>query len=156
MTTRIDVTDVARQIARMWPHARMHVAPTPMGHAVVLGATAAELTPDWWTVRKPDQADRFWGYVECDGPSSQMRLRRRTRATSTTRFAGASQHSTSDSGRVASAMCTASLQRSRRPSSSPLWVAALRSRLGVSRTRLRPWGTRSWRLVPWWRRPSSS
>jgi len=37
-----------------------------MGHAVVLGATAAELTPDWWTVRKPDQADRFWGYVECD------------------------------------------------------------------------------------------
>jgi hypothetical protein len=32
----------------------------------VLGATAAELTPDWWTVRKPDQADRYWGYVECD------------------------------------------------------------------------------------------
>lgn len=66
MTTRIDVTDVAHQIARMWPHARMHVAPTPMGHTVVLGATAAELTPDWWTVRKPDQPDRLWGYVECD------------------------------------------------------------------------------------------
>ena len=66
MTTPIDVTDVADQIAQMWPHARMHVAPTPMGHAVVLGATAAELTPDWWTVRKPDQPDRFWGYVECD------------------------------------------------------------------------------------------
>ena len=66
MSTRVDVTDVANQLARMWPHARMHVAPTPMGRAVVLGATAAELTPDWWTVRKPDQADRFWGYVECD------------------------------------------------------------------------------------------
>lgn len=66
MSTRVDVTDVANQLARMWPHARMHVAPTPMGHAVVLGATAAELTPDWWTVLKPDQADRFWGYVECD------------------------------------------------------------------------------------------
>lgn len=44
----------------------MHVAPTPTGHTVVLGATAAELTPDWWTVRKPDQPDRLWGYVECD------------------------------------------------------------------------------------------
>ena len=66
MTTRVDVTDVANQLARMWPHARMHVAPTPMGHTVVLGATAAELTPDWWTVRKPDQPDRLWGYVECD------------------------------------------------------------------------------------------
>lgn len=66
MSTRVDVTDVANQLARMWPHARMHVAPTPMGHAVVLGATAAELTPHWWTVRKPGQADRFWGYVECD------------------------------------------------------------------------------------------
>ena len=66
MTTRIDATDVAHQLARMWPHARLHVAPTPMGYTVVLGATAAELTPDWWTVRKPDQADRYWGYVECD------------------------------------------------------------------------------------------
>lgn len=66
MTTRIDATDVANQLARMWPHARMHVAPTPMGHTVVLGATAAELTPEWWTVRKPDQPDRLWGYVECD------------------------------------------------------------------------------------------
>lgn len=66
MTTRIDATDVANQLARMWPHARMHVAPTPTGHTVVLGATAAELTPDWWTVRKPDQPDRLWGYVECD------------------------------------------------------------------------------------------
>jgi hypothetical protein len=37
-----------------------------MGHVVVLGATAAELTPDWWTVRKLDQPDRLWGYVECD------------------------------------------------------------------------------------------
>ena len=66
MTTRIDATDVAHQLAHMWPHARMHVAPTPMGHTVVLGATAAELTPDWWTVRKPDLLDRYWGYVECD------------------------------------------------------------------------------------------
>lgn len=66
MTTPIDATDVAHQLARMWPHARMHVAPTPMGYTVVLGATAAELTEDWWTVRKPDQADRYWGYVECD------------------------------------------------------------------------------------------
>lgn len=66
MTTRIDATDVANQLARMWPHARMHVAPTPMGHTVVLGATAAELTSDWWAVRKPDQPDRLWGYVECD------------------------------------------------------------------------------------------
>ena len=66
MTTHVDVTDVASQLAHMWPHARMHVSPTPMGHVVVLGATAAELTPDWWAVRKPDQADRLWGYVECD------------------------------------------------------------------------------------------
>lgn len=66
MTTHIDATDVANQLAGMWPHARMHVAPTPMGYTVVLGATAAELTPDWWTVRKPDQPDRYWGYVECD------------------------------------------------------------------------------------------
>lgn len=66
MTTRIDATDVANQLAGMWPHARMHVAPTPMGYTVVLGATAAELTPEWWTVRKPDQPDRLWGYVECD------------------------------------------------------------------------------------------
>ena len=66
MTTPIDVIDVAHQLAQMWPHARMHVAPTPVGHTVVLGAIAAELTPDWWTVRKPGQADRFWGYVECD------------------------------------------------------------------------------------------
>lgn len=66
MPTKIDATDVANQLARMWPHARMHVAPTPTGHTVVLGATAAELTPDWWTVRKPDQPDRLWGYVECD------------------------------------------------------------------------------------------
>ena len=66
MTAHIDATDVAHQVARMWPHARLHVAPTPMGHTVVLGATAAELTHDWWTVCKPDQADRYWGYVECD------------------------------------------------------------------------------------------
>lgn len=66
MTTRIDAIDVANQLAGMWPHARMHVAPTPMGYTVVLGATAAELTEDWWTVRKPGQSDRFWGYVECD------------------------------------------------------------------------------------------
>ena len=32
----------------------------------MLGATAAELTPGWWTVRTPDQPDRYWGYVECD------------------------------------------------------------------------------------------
>ena len=43
MTTHIDATDVANQLAGMWPHARMHVAPTPMGYTVVLGATAAEL-----------------------------------------------------------------------------------------------------------------
>lgn len=66
MTTRIDATYVANQLAGMWPHARMHVAPTPMGYTVVLGATAAELTEDWWTVRKPGQSDRYWGYVECD------------------------------------------------------------------------------------------
>lgn len=66
MTAHIDVTDVAHQLARMWPHARMHVGPTPMGHTVVLGATAAELTQDWWAVRKPDQPDRYWEYVECD------------------------------------------------------------------------------------------
>ena len=66
MNTHVDVTDVAHQLARMWPHARMHVSPTPMGHVVVLGATAAELATDWWTVRKPDQMDRLWGYVECD------------------------------------------------------------------------------------------
>jgi len=40
--------------------------PTPTGYAVTFGSVAAELTPDWWTVRKPDQADRYWGYVECD------------------------------------------------------------------------------------------
>lgn len=66
MTTPIDITDVAHQIASMWPHARMHVAPTPMGYTVVLGGAAAELTQDWWTVRRPGQPDRFWGYVECD------------------------------------------------------------------------------------------
>lgn len=66
MTTPIDITDVVHQIATMWPHARMHVAPTPMGYTVVLGGAAAELTQDWWTVRRPGQSDRFWGYVECD------------------------------------------------------------------------------------------
>ena len=66
MTTPVDITDVAHQIATMWPHARMHVAPTPMGYTVVLGGAAAELTQDWWTVRRPGQSDRFWGYVECD------------------------------------------------------------------------------------------
>jgi len=66
MTTPVDVTDVARQIARMWPHARMHASPTPMGHCITLGGVAAELTKDWWTVRAPDRPDRFWGYVECD------------------------------------------------------------------------------------------
>lgn len=66
MPTPTNVTDVADQLARMWPHARMHVAPTPMGYAVVLGATAAELTEEWWTVREPDRADRYLGYVECD------------------------------------------------------------------------------------------
>ena len=66
MTTPIDITDVAHQIATMWPHARMHVAPTPMGYTVVLGGAAAVLTQDWWTVRRPGQSDRFWGYVECD------------------------------------------------------------------------------------------
>lgn len=66
MNTPIDITDVAHQIATMWPHARMHVAPTPMGYTVVLGGAAAELTQDWWTVRRPGQSDRFWGYVECD------------------------------------------------------------------------------------------
>ena len=59
-------TAVANQLAYMWPHSRLHVTPTPSGYTVVLGATAAEITQDWWTVRKPDQADRYWGYVECD------------------------------------------------------------------------------------------
>lgn len=40
--------------------------PPPAGYAVTFGSVAAELTPDWWTVRKPDQADRYWGCVECD------------------------------------------------------------------------------------------
>lgn len=66
MNTHVDVTDVANQLARMWPHCRSYVTPTPTGYAVTFGAVAAELTPDWWTVRKPDQADRHWGYVECD------------------------------------------------------------------------------------------
>lgn len=57
---------VAMQLASMWPHCRSYVTPTPMGYAVTLGAVAAELTPDWWTVRKPGHSDRLWGYVECD------------------------------------------------------------------------------------------
>lgn len=58
--------NVAMQLASMWPHCRSYVTPTPMGYAVTFGAVAAELTPDWWTVRKPGHSDRFWGYVECD------------------------------------------------------------------------------------------
>lgn len=58
--------NVAMQLAHMWPHCRSYVTPTPTGYAVTFGAVAAELTPDWWTVRQPDQADRRWGYVECD------------------------------------------------------------------------------------------
>ena len=58
--------NVAMQLATMWPHCRSYVTPTPTGYAVTFGAVAAELTPDWWTVRKPGQADRRWGYVECD------------------------------------------------------------------------------------------
>lgn len=66
MTTPVDVTDVVHRIATMWPHARMHVSPSPRGYLVVLGGAAVEMTEDWWTVRKPEQPDRFWGYVECD------------------------------------------------------------------------------------------
>lgn len=58
--------NVAMQLASMWPHCRSYVTPTPTGYAVTFGSVAAELTPDWWTVRTPDQADRYWGYVECD------------------------------------------------------------------------------------------
>ena len=58
--------NVAMQLAHMWPHCRSYVTPTPTGYAVTFGSVAAELTEDWWTVRKPDQADRYWGYVECD------------------------------------------------------------------------------------------
>lgn len=58
--------NVAMQLASMWPHCRSYVTPTPAGYAVTFGSVAAELTQDWWTVRKPDQADRYWGYVECD------------------------------------------------------------------------------------------
>ena len=58
--------NVAMQLATMWPHCRSYVTPMPTGYAVTFGAVAAELTPDWWTVRKPGQADRRWGYVECD------------------------------------------------------------------------------------------
>ena len=127
MTTPIDVTDVADQIAQMWPHARMHVAPTPMGHAVVLGATAAELTPDWWTVRKPDQPDRFWGYVECDEVVIADTLAEAMPTTTTTLFVGVSRRSTSDSRCAGLVTCTASPRRSRRPSPSSRSVAGLRS-----------------------------
>lgn len=58
--------NVAMQLASMWPHCRSYVTPTPMGYAVTFGAVAAELTTDWWTVRKPGRPDRLWGYVECD------------------------------------------------------------------------------------------
>lgn len=58
--------NVAMQLASMWPHCRSYVAPTPTGYAVTFGAVAAELTPDWWTIRKPGHSDRLWGYVECD------------------------------------------------------------------------------------------
>ena len=58
--------NVAMQLASMWPHCRSYVTPTPKGCAVTFGSVAAELTPEWWTVRKPGQADRYWRYVECD------------------------------------------------------------------------------------------
>ena len=58
--------NVAMQLATMWPHCRSYVTPTPTGYAVTFGAVAAELTPDWWTVRKPGHSDRHWGYDECD------------------------------------------------------------------------------------------
>ena len=58
--------NVAMQLANMWPHCRSYVTPTPTGCAVTFGSVAAELAPEWWTVRKPGQADRYWGYVECD------------------------------------------------------------------------------------------
>lgn len=58
--------NVAMQLASMWPHCRSYVAPTPTGYAVTFGAVAAELTPYWWTIRKPGHSDRLWGYVECD------------------------------------------------------------------------------------------
>jgi len=58
--------NVAMQLASMWPHCRSYVTPTPTGYAVTFGAVAAELTPGWWTVRKPGHSDRLWGYVECD------------------------------------------------------------------------------------------
>ena len=58
--------NVAMQLARMWPHCRSYVTPTPTGYAVTFGAVAAELAPDWWTVRKPGHSDRHLGYVECD------------------------------------------------------------------------------------------
>ena len=66
ITLPIEPTDVANQVAKLWPHARMHVSPTPTGYSVTLGSVAAELTPDWWTVRQPGQVDRYWGYMECD------------------------------------------------------------------------------------------
>lgn len=53
--------NVATQLAHMWPHCRSYVTPTPTGYAVTFGSVAAELTPDWWAIRKPGQADRFWG-----------------------------------------------------------------------------------------------
>lgn len=37
-----------------------------MGYAVTFGSVAAELTSDLWVVRKPGQADRYWGYAEFD------------------------------------------------------------------------------------------
>lgn len=58
--------NVAMQLASMWPHCRSYVTLTPTGYAVTFGSVAAELTPDWWAVRKPGQPDRYWGYVECD------------------------------------------------------------------------------------------
>lgn len=62
----VSANDVATQLARMWPHARVHISATPTGHCVTMGAVAAELTPDWWTVRGACQPPRRWGYVECD------------------------------------------------------------------------------------------
>lgn len=58
--------NVAMQLASMWPHCRSYVTPTPTGYAVTFGTVAAELTPGWWTIRKPGHSDRLWGYVECD------------------------------------------------------------------------------------------
>lgn len=95
MTTHIDATDVAHQLARMWPHARMHVAPTPVGHTVVLGATAAELTPIGGRSASPASPIGSGGTSNAMKWSSRTRSLRRTLITIMTPCGVALPHSIS-------------------------------------------------------------